>query len=678
MIECILTLDYEVYGNGSGSLKDLVFEPGEQLRQIFRKWDARFVAFVEAAEFYQIEKGGTDPAIRDVRRQIHQFHQEGFEIGLHLHPHWCNARHENGKWVLDADEYNLCTLPRPRISEIVDLALNYLCDVVGDSGFTPLSFRAGNWLFQPTEVAASVLAEKGIRIDSSVFKGGLQHNHTLDYRPALRNGYYWSFSNDVNVPDAMGSCVEVPIYTEMVPFWKMSTSKRLAFTGGQGMGTRNVKQKVNRARDLMRFLYPRKLDFCRMTLDELTTTLEAIVREDQRSPEEYKPIVAIGHSKDLVDPSTVDAFLAFLRANKIRIGTFETACPKLTLDRTKAIAAVRNDEESRVRCQLRDVRAEDGTGRTASLKYVLITPARNEAMFIEKTIQSMIAQTSRPLRWVIVSDGSTDGTDEIVKKYTAEHPWIELIRMPERSERHFAGKVHAFNAGRARIAEYEDCRYDLIGNLDADITFDEDYYDFLLKKFAMNPQLGVAGTPFREEGLQYDYRFTRVEHVSGACQLFRRQCFEQIGGYLPLKSGGVDLVAVTTARMRGWQTRAFLEKHCHHHRKMSSAKHSPLRGAFFGGKIDFVLGCDPVWQFLRSIYRLKTYRPVVLNGVLCLAGYLWAAINRTEKVVPEDFVRFRRREERERLREIFWNAVRWRRNKVSGPHRETPMQIPEG
>src|ERR1700683_976320 len=94
--------------------------------------------------------------------------------------------------------------------------------------------------------------------------------------------------------------------------------------------------------------------------------------------------------------------------------------------------------------------------------YVLITPARNEARFIELTLQSMVAQTARPLRWVIVSDGSTDGTDEIASKYVAQHDWIELIRMPERTERNFAGKVHAFNAGRARVA---DLAYDVIGNL---------------------------------------------------------------------------------------------------------------------------------------------------------------------------------------------------------------------
>src|SRR5262245_61641009 len=128
------------------------------------------------------------------------------------------------------------------------------------------------------------------------------------------------------------------------------------------------------------------------------------------------------------------------------------------------------------------------------LVYVLISPARNEAMFIEETIKSVIGQTIRPVKWVIVSDGSTDGTDDIVKKYAGEHTWIELVRMPERKERHFAGKVHAFNAGYERV---KNLNYNIIGNLDADITFEEDYMSFLLSKFSENPRLGVGGTPFR-------------------------------------------------------------------------------------------------------------------------------------------------------------------------------------
>src|ERR1017187_4631778 len=212
---------------------------------------------------------------------------------------------------------------------------------------------------------------------------------------------------------------------------------------------------------------------------------------------------------------------------------------------------------------------DNGVTNLAKLTLVLVTPARNEAEFIEGTLKSVIAQTVRPVRWVIVSDGSTDGMDDIAGRYLADNPWIELVRMPERKERHFAGKVHAFNAGYARLKDLE---YDVIGNLDADVTFDPDYFDFILKKFAANPMLGCAGTPFREGSLQYDFRFTSIEHVSGQIQLFRRQCFEDIGGYTPIKTGGIDLVAVITARMKGWQTRTFQEKVYEHHRKMSSAK----------------------------------------------------------------------------------------------------------
>src|SRR5947209_1773572 len=119
-----------------------------------------------------------------------------------------------------------------------------------------------------------------------------------------------------------------------------------------------------------------------------------------------------------------------------------------------------------------DVSADQEKRQRKSLSYVLITPARNESKFIESTIQSVIKQTLLPLKWVIVSDGSTDGTDDIVKKYAISHTWIELVRMPERQERHFAGKVYAFNAGYERVRNVE---YDIVGSLDADVSFDEEY-----------------------------------------------------------------------------------------------------------------------------------------------------------------------------------------------------------
>lgn len=322
MIACIFTLDYEIYGNGEGSLAELVYEPARKLMEIFQKRDARFVAFVEAAEFDRIEAQWSDPAIGLVNRQISDLHKDGFEIGLHLHPQWCNSRFESGKWQLDYSEYNLCVLPRERIGEIVEGALAYLRRVLGADGFAPLSFRAGNWLFQPTSNAAAVLAGRGIKVDSSVFKGGLQHQRGLDYRPALKNGYCWRFSEDVNVPDSRGEILEVPIYTKMVPFWKMITGKRVGMQrkgpGGEGysMG------KLNRIRDFIHPCYPLKLDFCRMTIDELTSMIDEVIREDRKTPNLLKPVVAIGHTKDSPDIKTIDTFLAYLNQKGITISTF--------------------------------------------------------------------------------------------------------------------------------------------------------------------------------------------------------------------------------------------------------------------------------------------------------------------------------------------------------------------
>ncbi len=281
--------------------------------------------------------------------------------------------------------------------------------------------------------------------------------------------------------------------------------------------------------------------------------------------------------------------------------------------------------------------------------YILITPARNEVQFIEQTIRSVIAQTIRPVRWIIVSDGSTDGTDEIVKRFLAENQWIELVRMPERRDRHFAAKVHCFNGGYQKVGEIS---YEVIGNLDADITFENDYFEFLLRKFAENPGLGVAGTPFVEGKESYDYRFTSLEHVSGACQLFRRQCFEEIGGYIPIKGGGVDWVAVTTARMKGWKTRTFPEKVCCHHRPMGTASSGKLKAWYNLGRQDYYLGGHPLWELFRSLLQIRN-KPYFLGGILLMTGFAWALISRTKIPIDPQLVSFHRREQMQRLRAAF-------------------------
>lgn len=290
------------------------------------------------------------------------------------------------------------------------------------------------------------------------------------------------------------------------------------------------------------------------------------------------------------------------------------------------------------------------SGKAALPKYVLITPARNEAAYIEETLKSMIVQTVLPLRWIIVSDGSTDGTDEIVSKYAADHEWIELVRMPERAQRHFAGKVLAFNMGYDRI---KDLDYDVIGNLDADIYFDENHLEFLLVKFAEEPLLGVAGTAYFEgSSLKYDYSLFNLQNVDGQCQLFRRQCFEEVGGYVPIKNGGIDVIPVYLARMKGWRSRTFPEKTYVHQRRSGTAEAGLLRSIFRDGKKAYYLGAHPLWEIARCIHLLKC-KPYILQSVFRFAGFIWEFLKGEKYPVPVELVVFRRKEQMQRLRTMF-------------------------
>src|ERR1019366_5704289 len=329
MIECIFTLDYEIYGNGAGSLGDLVYEPATQLAELFQRHGARFVVFVEAAELARIEACGADPMIGLVKEQVRNLDRADFEIGLHLHPQWCNARRQGGNWVLDDSEYNLCKLPAARISGVVSEAIKYLRGLVGRPDFTPLSFRAGNWLFQPTEPAATILAQSGIRLDSSVFRGGRQHNHDLDYRKTPKGQYFWQFGSDVTAADPRGTLFEIPIYTEMVPFSRMQAAKRLALGNTFGAAGHSPVGAFNRIRDFLRLNHPLKLDFCRLTAAQMIAMVRRVLETDSKEPGVQRPIVAIGHTKDLSDIGAVEAFLSFLSANEIAVSTFRDIYPKL-------------------------------------------------------------------------------------------------------------------------------------------------------------------------------------------------------------------------------------------------------------------------------------------------------------------------------------------------------------
>jgi glycosyltransferase involved in cell wall biosynthesis len=270
----------------------------------------------------------------------------------------------------------------------------------------------------------------------------------------------------------------------------------------------------------------------------------------------------------------------------------------------------------------------------------------------------MVKQTHLPLRWVIVNDASTDSTAEIVKRYLPDHPWIRLVDAPRRVDRNFAGKVYAFNKGREALVDLE---YDIIANLDSDISLEPDQFEFLLLQFANDEHLGVAGTIFKEENYSSETdSFEGERHVSGGCQVFRRACFDEIGGYYPNKAGGIDWMAVTSARMMGWKTRSFREKCFFHHRKMGTAERGPLASLFSYGEKDYYLGGHPLWELFRCLYRMAK-RPYLFGGLALAAGYLWALIRRQKRPVSRDLMRFHRKEQMEKLRAIFSSLLHLKR-----------------
>ena len=292
------------------------------------------------------------------------------------------------------------------------------------------------------------------------------------------------------------------------------------------------------------------------------------------------------------------------------------------------------------------------------LPYVLITPARNEAQFIETTIQSMTQQTVLPSKWVIVNDGSTDETGIIAARYAVKFDWIEVVDLPVRGERNFAAKVNAFKAGQERLAGVD---YKIIGNLDADVSLDVDHFEFLMSKFQEDPNLGVAGTVFREPGYNSATdSFEGQNYVSGQCQIFRRECFEAIGGYTPSAAGGVDWIAVNSARMMGWRTQSFRERSFYHHRILGTANRGLIGKSYAYGKKDYLLGGHPLWEVSRCVFRIGKH-PYLIGGVMLFVGYFSALLRGEKRVVSDDLMCFHRREQLMKLRSILLSVVKFKK-----------------
>jgi len=275
--------------------------------------------------------------------------------------------------------------------------------------------------------------------------------------------------------------------------------------------------------------------------------------------------------------------------------------------------------------------------------YVLATAAYNEEANIEKTIQSMLAQNELPRRWVIVSDGSMDRTDEIVQRYAEQHEFIRFLRVTRPPGRSFRTKIMALQAGIKLLA---DVPFHFIGNLDADISIGPSYFANLITKFEANSALGIAGG-FVHEGTQGEMRsrsINRIYSVAHAAQLVRRECYEAIGGYAVLEYGGEDWHAQTSARMLGWSAEAFPELMIAHHRPTGEGD-ILLRSIFRQGRMDYSFGSDPIFETFKCIQRLGE-KPLIIGSFARLTGFFWSLMIREKRPVTPEFITFLRAEQK--------------------------------
>jgi len=280
---------------------------------------------------------------------------------------------------------------------------------------------------------------------------------------------------------------------------------------------------------------------------------------------------------------------------------------------------------------------------------VVVTPAFNEADYIERTIESVVAQTVRPVRWVIVDDGSTDNTSDIVRAYSQRHDWIEgMQRTKVPGQTYYGSNVYAILEGLRRVAERA---YDFLAVLDADIELCPDYYEAVFRKFDEHPELGVAsGTYLEKEGdRQIEARIDRL-HTPKAIQVFRRPCYEQIGGYIPFRNGGEDSGTEVMARMVGWQTWSFPEIKAIHHRPVGTGDGRSLLGARFRlGLSDYCVGTHPLFMLCKCAKRSVWERPYLLSGFARLAGFLSGYLRRESCQMPEAAKKYLRKEQLGRL-----------------------------
>ncbi len=277
--------------------------------------------------------------------------------------------------------------------------------------------------------------------------------------------------------------------------------------------------------------------------------------------------------------------------------------------------------------------------------YALVSPVRDEAADFERTAESILAQTHRPQQWIVVDDGSTDGTHEIAARYAAEHEWIELINSDEHHARaRGAPIVRAFNAGRRRL----DVRPDVTVKLDGDLFLPAHYFAWVARVFADDPQAGVVGgVALINDGQQWRTDPGKQIAVNGVAKAYRTDCLDDIGG-LPASMGwdGIDEYA---ARARGWRVHVLTELHLLHYKQRGS-KQVWWRARLEEGRGTHFMGYLPSFLLVRAVYRMLVERPPVASGLLLLAGYAQARLEGSPQFADERATALLQYEQRMRLR----------------------------
>jgi glycosyltransferase involved in cell wall biosynthesis len=290
-----------------------------------------------------------------------------------------------------------------------------------------------------------------------------------------------------------------------------------------------------------------------------------------------------------------------------------------------------------------------------------MTAAHNEEAFIEKTITSVLAQTALPKRWVVVSDGSTDNTNQIVESYAGQHEFIRFLKLTRPVGRNFGSKGIALQEGCKLL---EGISFEFVGNIDADVAVEPHYFERLMGYFERDPQLGLAaGFVYEEQDDEFRSRAAnRVDSVPHAAQLVRRACYEAIGGYSVFKHGGEDWYAQQCAKMNGWHAEAIPALKLFHKRPTGAASNL-LRHQFRLGRLDYSFGSAPVFEFLKCALRVSE-KPWLLGSVTRFLGFAWSGIMREKRPVSREFIAFLRKEQWAKVAGIFHGTGR----EVLEPH----------